>query len=147
MISSLRDNTHMTSMKIAQFSKSLSPLVHLCPKFFYPVDLGCPIPKKPLPLQIIAIQLKKNIIQGWLLYVIRSFLQAGFRFQYRSSRPEVFCKISVLRNFTKFTGKHLCQSLFFSSLERWKRHFCDKITKNFYCEDDLFIYFIYFQFI
>ena len=33
----------------------------------------------------------------------------------RSSRPEVFCKKSVLRNFTKFTGKHLCQSLFIFS--------------------------------
>ena len=31
----------------------------------------------------------------------------------RSSRPEVFYKKGVLRNFTKFTGKHLCQSLFF----------------------------------
>ena len=31
----------------------------------------------------------------------------------RSSRPEVFCKKSVLRNFTKFTGKHLRQSSFF----------------------------------
>ena len=30
----------------------------------------------------------------------------------RSSRPEVFCKKGVLRNFA-FTGKHLCQSLFF----------------------------------
>ena len=30
----------------------------------------------------------------------------------RSSRPEVFCKRGVLSNFTKFTGKHLCQSLF-----------------------------------
>ena len=29
------------------------------------------------------------------------------------SRPEVFCKKVVLRNFTKFTGKHLCQNLFF----------------------------------
>ena len=28
--------------------------------------------------------------------------------------PEVFCKKGVLRNFAKFTGKHLCQSLFFS---------------------------------
>ena len=28
----------------------------------------------------------------------------------RSSRPEVFCKKGVLRN---FAGKHLCQSLFF----------------------------------
>ena len=27
----------------------------------------------------------------------------------RSSRPVVFCKKGVLRNFTKFTGKHLCQ--------------------------------------
>ena len=26
----------------------------------------------------------------------------------RSSRPEVFYKKGVLRNFTKFTGKHLC---------------------------------------
>ena len=31
--------------------------------------------------------------------------------QVRSSRPEVFCKKSVLRSFAKFTGKHLCQSL------------------------------------
>ena len=31
----------------------------------------------------------------------------------RSSRREVFCKKVVLRNLTKFTGKHLCQSLFF----------------------------------
>ena len=26
---------------------------------------------------------------------------------YRSSRPELFCKKDVLRNFTTFTGKHL----------------------------------------
>ena len=31
----------------------------------------------------------------------------------RSSRPEVFYKKGVLRNLIKFTGKHLCQSLFF----------------------------------
>ena len=33
--------------------------------------------------------------------------------EYRSSRPDVFCKIGVLRNFTKFTGKPVYQSLFF----------------------------------
>ena len=31
----------------------------------------------------------------------------------RSSRPGVFFKTVVLRNFVKFTEKHLCQSLFF----------------------------------
>ena len=35
---------------------------------------------------------------------------------FRSSRPEVFSKKDVLRNFTKFTGKHLCQSLFFKEV-------------------------------
>ena len=33
---------------------------------------------------------------------------------FRSSRPEVFCKKGVFKNFTKFTGKHLCQSLYFN---------------------------------
>ena len=34
----------------------------------------------------------------------------------RSSRPEVFCKKGVLKNFTKCTGKHLCQSFFFNKV-------------------------------
>ena len=33
---------------------------------------------------------------------------------YRSSAPEVFCEKGVLRNFTKCTGKHPYQSLFFN---------------------------------
>ena len=36
--------------------------------------------------------------------------------KYRSSRPEAFYKNGVLRNFAKFTGKHLCQSLFFNKV-------------------------------
>ena len=35
---------------------------------------------------------------------------------YRSSSLEVFCKKGVLRNFIKFTGKQLCQSLFFNKI-------------------------------
>ena len=35
---------------------------------------------------------------------------------YRRSHPDVFCKKGILRNFTKFTGKHLCQSLFFNKV-------------------------------
>ena len=45
---------------------------------------------------------------------------------FRSSRPGVFCKIGVLRNFTKFTGKYVCQSLFFNKKET--------LTRVFYCE-------------
>ena len=35
---------------------------------------------------------------------------------FRRSRPEVFCKKSVLRNFTKFTGKHLHLSIFYNKV-------------------------------
>ena len=34
----------------------------------------------------------------------------------RSSRQEVFCKKGALRNFSKSTGKHMCQSLFFNKI-------------------------------
>ena len=36
--------------------------------------------------------------------------------QFRSSCPELFCKKDVLRSLTKFTGKRLCQSLFFNKV-------------------------------
>ena len=51
----------------------------------------------------------------------------------RSSHQEVFYKKRVLRNFAKFTGKHLCQGLFFHKvadhrpvtlLKRRFRHRC-----------------------
>ena len=35
---------------------------------------------------------------------------------FRSSCPKVFCKKGVLRNFVKFAGKHLCQSLFLNKV-------------------------------
>ena len=52
-----------------------------------------------------------------------------------SSRPEVFCKKDVFRNSAKFTGKNLCQSLFFNKLED-VRHFIKKETlvQVFSCE-------------
>ena len=38
----------------------------------------------------------------------------------RTSCPELFCKKGALRNSTKLTGKHLCQSLFFKTkLQAW----------------------------
>ena len=79
----VQDDTHMTLMKIAQFLR--------------PLHLLCPITSKTLPLpwpwtsnfkwisllQMITNQLKENIIQRWLLYVIRLFFQVGFPFQYQ----------------------------------------------------------------
>ena len=40
----------------------------------------------------------------------------------RSSRQEVFSEKDVLINFAKFTGKHLCQSLFFEE-SLWRKCF------------------------
>ena len=40
------------------------------------------------------------------------FYKKGFRkFSFEKQPPEVFCKKGVLRNFVKFPGKHLRQSL------------------------------------
>ena len=44
------------------------------------------------------------------------FLEIKQKVNYRSIRSKVFCKKGVLRYFTKFTGKHLCQSLFFNEV-------------------------------
>ena len=33
--------------------------------------------------------------------------------------PEMFCSKDVLKTFSKFTGKHLCQSLFFNKAANW----------------------------
>ena len=53
-----------------------------------------------------------------------------------SSCPEVFCEKGVLKNFTKFTGKHLCQSLFFNKVKKlllkrrlWQRCFLMNFMK------------------
>ena len=47
----------------------------------------------------------------------------------RSSRPDVFCKEGVLKIFTKFTGKHLCQSLFFNKFTGLRPETCNFIKK------------------
>ena len=67
----------------------------------------------------------------------------------RSSRPEVFCKKGVLKNFAKFTGKHLCQNLFFNKVaglrpatllknRLWHRYFpvnfAKSLRKSFFIE-------------
>ena len=53
----------------------------------------------------------------WLIWKIKFYLKFMRNFRnlsFRSSLPEALCKKGVLRNFTKLTGKHLCQRLFFN---------------------------------
>ena len=70
----LRDDTHITSMKIVQFSRLHAPIIHIRPKFFHPLDLRRPISNKlPSPLQVITNQFKENIVQEWLLYVMKTW--------------------------------------------------------------------------
>ena len=47
---------------------------------------------------------RKQLLMGFFYGVSMSQVA-----NYRSSRREVFRKIGVLKNFEKFTGKHLCQ--------------------------------------
>ena len=63
-------------------------------------------------------------------------LVTGISSSNRSSRPEVFCKKRVLRNLAKFTGKHLCQRLFFNKVAGQACNFIKKESQAqvFYCK-------------
>ena len=54
----------------------------------------------------------------------------GRKIMNRSSRPKVFCKKVALRNFTKFTGKHLCYSIFFNKVAGLSPEACNFIKKE-----------------
>ena len=68
------------SWKLANFQDSPPPLSSSVQNSLSsPIDLGRPKrPPKLFHLQIITNQFKENIIQGWLLHVIRSFLRSDF---------------------------------------------------------------------
>ena len=86
-------------------TKSILGMIHMkilhenCPMFKTPHS-SCPSMSKifpppwpwtsldvqfqtPLPFQMVTSQLKENIIQQWILYIIKFFLQFGFHFQYQ----------------------------------------------------------------
>ena len=48
---------------------------------------------------------------AWLLAGKMKWLKLS-----RSSHPELFCPKGVLKKFTKFTGKRLCQNIFFNKI-------------------------------
>ena len=59
----------------------------------------------------LIISAKRSILDVW-----EKLLNKPLCCEERSSRQDVFCKKSVLRNFAKFTGKHLCQSLYLNKV-------------------------------
>ena len=79
----IRDNTNTKSMKIVHFSRPITPLSIYAQNSSTSLSLNIQFQTLPPPLQMITNQLKENTIQGWLLYVIRSFIQVGFRCQYK----------------------------------------------------------------
>ena len=52
----------------------------------------------------------------WQEIRVRNFTEWIPSTKNRSRHPEVFYKIGVLKNFAKFTGKHLCQRLSFNKV-------------------------------
>ena len=75
-----------------------------------------------------------NIINVILVLIkIDLFIQNSYVF-FRSSRPEVFCKKGVLRNFARFTGKHLWHGYFWflSNMTSWRLWWQAVIRKNFF---------------
>ena len=48
--------------------------------------------------------------------VVRYYIVMCAPKKYRGSHQKCSVRKGVLRNFTKFTGKHLCQSLFFNKV-------------------------------
>ena len=73
-------------------------------------------------LKIIVIMLN-SIHSCWIISAISSYNKVFFPrhiylffYLIRISRPKVLCEKSVLRSFTKFKGKHLCQRLFINKV-------------------------------
>ena len=82
----------------------------------------------------------KNLFQIFLIYEF-PFRKTGESFiislffvsvekKYRSSRSEVFCLKDILKHFAKFTGKHLCKSLFLSKVAGFRSHNFAKFLRH-----------------
>ena len=57
-------------------------------------------------------------------------LQVCNFFYKKKQPPEVFCEKGVHRNFTKFIGEYLCQSLFFNKVAGLRPQACNFIKKE-----------------
>ena len=64
-------------------------------------------------------------LQLWRVVTLsrRDSNTGGMRRNYRRSRSNKFFKIGALKNFTNFTVKYLCWSLFLTKLQAWRHAF------------------------
>ena len=76
------------------------------------IDLLC----KSMDWFLYDIGLRHERVKRPSLYSQRRSIDDFVKWQLQKQSPEVFCKSDVLKNFAKFTGKRLCQSLFFNKV-------------------------------
>ena len=74
------------------------------------------------PLELLTIFAKSSILDVQLRSEYADGTVNYFCKRLRSSHRRSSVRKGVLRNFAKFTAKHLCQSLFFNKLQAW--HWC-----------------------
>ena len=104
-----------------------------CHKFWSRHDFVLQFFKKSYILKV--FQLKNKII-------CFSGVQDLFKIKIkRSSLPEVFCKKGVLKDFAKFTGKHLCQSLFITACNFIKKEALAQVFSCEFCKNSKNIFF------
>ena len=71
------------------------------------------------------IDIFSKVARDW--HIIQELQLQKLLLEGRSSRPEVFCINGVLKNFTKFVGKYLWQSLFSGGFF-WKGHSYESVV-------------------
>ena len=94
------DNKAKISENSDEFLRSLVKSLKI--KFLHPI-------KRPMRMLSFKIRNLRGLKNDIFDQQSRGFFQSS---GFRSSRPEVFYKKVALNNFEKFTGKHLCRSLF-----------------------------------
>ena len=76
------------------------------------------------------------------VYILKDICLTNF---IKKQPPEVFCKKGVLRNFAKFTGKHLCHRLLFNKVAGLRLTNLLKKTLWYRCFPVNFVKFLFFH--
>ena len=99
---------------VLHFQKTNKKIQNLCIKYVFQIVVLTYCPLMPCTTTTLITEAQPGILRPQVgdLYNCCHVIQHRC-LQGRSSRSQMFFKIGFLKNFAKFTGKHLCQSLFF----------------------------------